>query len=491
MNTRAIVRLSCLVVLLPVVSAMAAGQADWTTKRPILADSYVGIGMAEKTGPKSEYQKKAEMAALLDLASMISVNISGEILNVVTEATGMNEDYIRSEIKATAAARIAGQVLVDTWENRKEYWLYYRLNKATYEKQRRIDLAQAVKNAAQWAGEADKEQKTGNTGATLMFRLRALSAIQDFVGENLPPDSEKIGALFTENLAALRRTVDGLTLQSDVQKLYALAGTPPADTINVTVALKGPPPQPQANMVVRFLIGEKPEAVPTDEKGNARLALPALAPGEDGANIKATISLETFCGTNAIPPFMKSLVTSLVMPEVRVALRVFGETEKKQFTLAREFEGRKVLVCCAYEADDQVREWTKMHDEVMTFVKGNGGVIKDTKQELKEVVAWTSSPDGQWNVAGAEPGDLVIAVVAGGKVNKRKSEKSPMGEDVQFAGEIRAAAQLGGKPHFADRFAGIGGWNPMGEQMCMDVLSLNYMKRWKPTYLKALGVAEE
>jgi hypothetical protein len=78
-------------------------------------------------------------------------------------------------------------------------------------------------------------------------------------------------------------------------------------------------------------------------------------------------------------------------------------------------------------------------------------------------------------------------MAAKGKLNTRENADNPFGEDVRFAGEIRTVAQKKGKPHFQDRYKGAGGWNPMGEEMAMDVLALHVFKRWKAKYYQNLG----
>ena len=80
--------------------------------------------------------------------------------------------------------------------------------------------------------------------------------------------------------------------------------------------------------------------------------------------------------------------------------------------------------------------------------------------------------------------DLIFIMVAKGRLNKRENANNPFGEDVQFAGEIRTIVLRTGKVHFSDQYRGATGWNPMGEEMCMDVLAIHVFKRWQAKYAK-------
>ena len=82
--------------------------------------------------------------------------------------------------------------------------------------------------------------------------------------------------------------------------------------------------------------------------------------------------------------------------------------------------------------------------------------------------------------------DLILVAVADGRFNKRDNPENPFGEDVQFAGEIRTIAVQNGKPVFSDRYKGATGWNPMGEEMVLDVLAIHVFKRWQAKYLERI-----
>ena len=78
----------------------------------------------------------------------------------------------------------------------------------------------------------------------------------------------------------------------------------------------------------------------------------------------------------------------------------------------------------------------------------------------------------------------VLIFVAKGKMKHRKNPKNPMGEDYQFTGKVYSYLLDNGSVEFRDKYTGTGGWNPVSEEMAMEVMGLHAAKRWKSKYLK-------
>lgn len=92
---------------------------------------YIGVGFAEK-GKGTNYQIEAKKNALYDLTSEIKVNISSNsVLYTVQNNSNFNENF-NSLIKLSNTDNIEGYTLVDSYENDKQYWVYYQLDKQEY-----------------------------------------------------------------------------------------------------------------------------------------------------------------------------------------------------------------------------------------------------------------------------------------------------------------------------------------------------------------------
>ena len=96
---------------------------NWISNRPLSGDYYIGIAKALKKSP--DYSAVAKQNALMDLSSEISVKLSSEsIFHQVDKGDSYREDY-QSLIQMESQKDLEAYDLVASWENDKEYWLYY------------------------------------------------------------------------------------------------------------------------------------------------------------------------------------------------------------------------------------------------------------------------------------------------------------------------------------------------------------------------------
>lgn len=110
---------------------------EWVKSAPISSQYYIGIGSASKSGnTPDEYIQKAKNSALKDLASSISVNISStSVLSVFESDEDISNSFI-SEIKASTEQYLEGYEIVGSWEDKDNYWVYYRLSRTEYANQK-------------------------------------------------------------------------------------------------------------------------------------------------------------------------------------------------------------------------------------------------------------------------------------------------------------------------------------------------------------------
>lgn len=187
----------------------------WVDSRPITSAYYVGIGVAPKT-VGSNFQRAAKENALSDLASEIKVNVNSNSLLYTLERDYKFEQEFRETIRTKSDLDLEDYEIVDSWEDGKSYWVYYRLNKATY-----TDAILRKKNSAQELGldflaKAEAAKNSGRYAVAADYYLRGLQAIEDFWNEENKVDYQGQtilldNTLFTglkEHLNDLRITVD-------------------------------------------------------------------------------------------------------------------------------------------------------------------------------------------------------------------------------------------------------------------------------------------
>ena len=215
-------------------SSVLAKKAEWVAHRPVDSGYYIGIGSCVKKDHKDDYRLVAENEALFDLSSEISVNISGTFMEKTMERTGLSEQDIRMEIQATSRARLTGHEMVAEWEDRKTYWIYFRLSKSKYALLQRKERERARGASLDMLQKALLEKEKGQSVSALRFYFEALSRLQDFIGENLKADlNGREVFLYNEIYAGIQRILADTRLSADRNQVPGMDGWPLADPLIV------------------------------------------------------------------------------------------------------------------------------------------------------------------------------------------------------------------------------------------------------------------
>jgi hypothetical protein len=80
--------------------------------------------------------------------------------------------------------------------------------------------------------------------------------------------------------------------------------------------------------------------------------------------------------------------------------------------------------------------------------------------------------------------DVLLFITANGKIVKRENGEGR--QDYRFEGSVKTVVIENRNIGYSDAYSVMGGWNPINEQMCLDVLALNVLKKWKEGFQKTL-----
>ena len=198
-----------LILFLSAQIAEAAQKPRWVKQRPSDPDSYIGIGMAYKSDDDRgmQYVQDARNKALREMSSEIKVTISSNSLLHQFEDNNLFREEFESKIYTSVAQTLEGYE-VETWENKKEYWVLLRLNKEKYALRRRQKLDQAKMLASSYFENAREAAENGEVAQAISNYFKAVTALQDHVGEDLS-----------------HRTINGsvnygVDIMSDLRSLY-------------------------------------------------------------------------------------------------------------------------------------------------------------------------------------------------------------------------------------------------------------------------------
>lgn len=166
----------------------------WVTGRPNSGFKYVGIGFAEKNKGNG-YQMEAKKNALYDLASEIKVDISSNsVLYTVQNNNNFNENF-NSLIKLSSNDNIEGYTLVDSYENDKQYWVYYQLDKQEYANQKARKKQQTITKAANLIAASFNDEKSQDFSSSLKKRIQAFGILTPYLNEEIVFDPQQSGGI--------------------------------------------------------------------------------------------------------------------------------------------------------------------------------------------------------------------------------------------------------------------------------------------------------
>jgi len=470
----------------------SAATPSWVKTRPISRDFFIGIGVCDKKEFKEGCRKVAEDKAFYELSSEISVDISGSFVQKIVEHTGLSEQDVRSEIRTSSRARLTGHELAGEWEDRKNHWIYFRLSKQEYLRQRTVEKERAVAAAVDMLDRAVAAKKGGDTVSALRFYFEALARVEDFIGDNIQTTFQGRSVfLFNEIYANLQLIMANVRLTAVRKRMPAFIGEPLREPISVIATFKNESGK-ETNLAGLPIIFNSAGGTNglhqgvTNDQGLSSVTLARITAADHGRTLSAHVHVDKLCPDKDTRGFFRALIKRLSIPEAGVVIHTFED--KDTYYWHREFEGKKVVILSAYQTRESSAKWTKIGDELLTFIQGKGASPMSVPAtiDIQNTIDLSAGSNIPWTDEKIQGVDIVFVLAAVGKLNKRENAKNPFGEDVQFVGEIRTSAHTSEKLFFSDRYKGATGWNPMGEEMCMDVLALHVFKRWQQRYLKRL-----
>ncbi len=176
-----------LVLLFTVISISAFSapkKPAWVKQRPTDGSYYIGIAFADKRGNVTDYMQDARMRALSAMASEIKISISSNsVLQQVENNTDIYQRY-ESKINSSVIQTLEGYE-VETWEDKKEYWVMMRLSKVKYQMRQQMKLDQAKMAASVLIDEAEKMIVSYQPYTALDLYFKAALSIKDHLEADL------------------------------------------------------------------------------------------------------------------------------------------------------------------------------------------------------------------------------------------------------------------------------------------------------------------
>jgi hypothetical protein len=274
---------------------------QWVGQRPLNSSNYIGIGSCSKISQPLDYAAVAKKNALNDLATEISVRVQGNtFLNSLEVNKNFSEEFI-STISTSTNEEIKDFEVAGIWENEKEYWIYYHLNKAEYQRQKMEKKMQALNAANDYYMKGLEAEKVANIPTAVDLYLRGLLEMKEYWSETNPFVNETGKEIFLDNeiYSSIQRACSGLVIELSSEKIVLSRENQFNISYSARVTYNGTPAK-GVSVIYNYDKGRfsKPKELISDEKGLIAVPVSDIDPAVKQNNMELRINADVFAGND-------------------------------------------------------------------------------------------------------------------------------------------------------------------------------------------------
>lgn len=381
----------------PAVNKMAVDpnpKPSWMSAKPMADSYYVGIGHAAKSGTNN-YVQESKKSALEDLVSEIKVNVSST--SVLTQIDNNKEFQERYEqmIQTTAADEIEEFESVDSWEDDKNYWVYYRLSKQRYREIKERQKRDAVTLALDYFTKAKQSERESNPIQALGFYYQGFRAVEKYLAEPITLTFEgREMILTTEIYASMQRLLDDFQLTATPSQISLNRRVAQGSQAVVVTANTKSGRKALADLPLKAAFDKGSGDVFPDYKtsveGQAKILLTKIGSRELEQSVGVRVNLLAFAGANPSPIF--ALISSkMTVPMVSILMEV----------------QRPIVFIASTEKNfGAVRQTQQITNRIKNYLSKEGFEFTEEREKAELVMSVTSDSE-----KGAVSGSIYISYV--------------------------------------------------------------------------------
>ena len=318
---------SCFIILICSINAYC--QPSWVTKKPIQDDYYIGIGYSEKK-PDNSHINIAKKQALQNIASEIKITVSSQSVASVIETNEQIEETFQQDIISSTEADLQNYELIDSWENKQDYWVYYRLSKRVYQDIQRKKKRQAIALAADFYKKAYSKHQNDQVIEAINLYIQVLHTLKNYLNEpnEFVFNNEKI-LLANEAYQNTYQILSAIQLDAsreelEVKQLSKLSTNLQIKARYVNQSNNKKFPLKDVNIKFSFAKGDgNIQAYDiTDEQGIATAKLTKVSSTLNNQIILVTLNLPDQVDNGKKEPFIDTLLEKMRIPSTTIKLTV-------------------------------------------------------------------------------------------------------------------------------------------------------------------------
>ncbi len=298
-------------------------------QRPTDGLYYVGIGYASKIRNANDFQVVAKKNALGDLLGEIKVMVSSNsLLSQYQNNAHFNQQFF-SDTRLIAQETIEGFQVVDGWENKTDYWIYYRLRKADFEAYKQKKINQAIEKALDCMYRADNMDLNTQYVQIFKLRVKAVIALQNYLNEAIEARYQnKDVYLVNEILGQLQYQLSLIKIIAEEPFMNAVIGKPLDKPIQVKVSLRSKDSSEMMLTCLPLLITDEKQKLhgnvntETQQDGIAAFGLNRVMSKEPIQILRIKPDLEKLIQVDSMNNSMRNLLMNMDAPLANVRLKV-------------------------------------------------------------------------------------------------------------------------------------------------------------------------
>jgi hypothetical protein len=275
-------------------TATAVPRPEWAEQRPMNNSYYIGIGSASKTTQPLDYQAIAKKNAMSDLTSEINVRVKGStFLNTLEVNKTFSEEFI-SNITTTSDEKLENFEVAGVWENKTEFWVYYRLSKSEFQRQKAEKKNNAMRTANDHYVRGKNAEDRNELQVAVDQYFRGLFSLKEYWDEPNEYINEG-GKIMLDNelYGGIQRIMNGMKILGTLENVTLSAQNNFKSNVPVQVVYNN---LPVKNVVLSYRFPRerfaRNKSVFTDEQGKAIIEVSQINTAEKSKQLLIEIVVD-------------------------------------------------------------------------------------------------------------------------------------------------------------------------------------------------------
>lgn len=324
-NLRLSVRPLLFILVTIWISACSLGKKEpqWISQNPLDPGYYSAVVRISRKAP--DYLDLARDNALKEISTQINVTLDSEVALKEMEANGIPSAEIVNQIRSSSRSKLSNIQLAGSYQNKSDYWAYYRLSKSEYLAWRLKQRDLAIEQAKVYLQEFD--QATTDIAPGITSLLKAMELIVDFADLDLRTSyaGEKVN-IYNELLFRFNRLPEMISLSFAQNLLKVVAKQREKQIVGVRTAyLKDQQTYSARSFPLVFAFrngnGDIVRQALSDNSGQAELIIRRITDFSNPQFIELTPDKEYWL-SRVENPLVKRMLNILQFTPVRLQLSV-------------------------------------------------------------------------------------------------------------------------------------------------------------------------